>query len=292
MPEQLEEVRRLTGTCCQAAASPCRHGTWCPRARHGRSWRHARRSGRPPRRADRPSRSSATAESPARGRDRSGGRAGHRGAAGNHPRRDLELAQQRVLAGGERRSQASAKSLPPGGGRGPRRCWAPTRGTDGRGGRARDACRLDRCRARGSGPVVLGVVMGQVELGVGAVEDDDVEVEILLDQPDEPGELGHGGRRDRVDRRVVECHPAVTGAATIDAEVRPRPLPRVRTRAVVGRAGVGGAHGGLLRFGLGGPRDALPGPREGTVGSPVGRRARWSAPASSSPGPRSRRRLR
>jgi hypothetical protein len=35
---------------------------------------------------------------------------------------------------------------------------------------------------------VLGVVVGRVEIGVEAVEDDDVEVEILLDQSDELGE--------------------------------------------------------------------------------------------------------
>ena len=62
---------------------------------------------------------------------------------------------------------------------------------------------------RGPGRVVLGVVVGQVEVGVGAVEDDDVEVRILLDQADELGELRDRRRGDRVDRRVVERHPAV-----------------------------------------------------------------------------------
>jgi hypothetical protein len=36
--------------------------------------------------------------------------------------------------------------------------------------------------------------MGQIEIGVGAVEDDDVEVRILLDQADELGELRDGRR--------------------------------------------------------------------------------------------------
>ena len=34
---------------------------------------------------------------------------------------------------------------------------------------------------RGPARVMLGVVVGQIEIGVGAVEDDDVEVRVLLD---------------------------------------------------------------------------------------------------------------
>ena len=98
-------------------------------------------------------------------------------------------------------------------------------------------------QCRGPGRVVLDVVVGQVEIGVGAVEDDDVEVRVLLDQADELGELRDGRRRDRVDRRVVEGHPAVAGAATVDAEVRPGSVPRVRTAAVAGRAVFCVAHG-------------------------------------------------
>jgi hypothetical protein len=65
--------------------------------------------------------------------------------------------------------------------------------------------------------------VGQVEVGVGAVEDDDVEVGILLDKADELGELGDGRRGDRVDGRVIERHPAVAQAATIGAQMRPGP---------------------------------------------------------------------
>ena len=88
--------------------------------------------------------------------------------------------------------------------------------------------------------------MGQEEPGVRAVEDDDVEVSVLLDQLHELGELRDGRGGDRVDRRVVEGHPAVAGAATVDAEVGPGPQPRIGTPPVVGRAGVDGAHGNLL----------------------------------------------
>jgi hypothetical protein len=45
---------------------------------------------------------------------------------------------------------------------------------------------------------VLHVVVGEVEIGVGAVEDDDVEVLIVLDQVNELDELLDGGRGDRV----------------------------------------------------------------------------------------------
>ena len=74
--------------------------------------------------------------------------------------------------------------------------------------------------------VALDVVVGQVEIGVGAVEDNDVEVRVLLDQVDELGELRDGRRGDRVDRRVVERHAAVAGAPAVDAQVRPGPGPR------------------------------------------------------------------
>src|SRR3712207_8072706 len=39
-------------------------------------------------------------------------------------------------------------------------------------------------------------------------------------------------RGDRVDRRVVERHPAVTGAPAIQAHIGPGPSPGVRTAAV------------------------------------------------------------
>ena len=74
----------------------------------------------------------------------------------------------------------------------------------------------------GPGRVVLDVVVGQVEVGVGAVEDDDVELRVLLDQADELGELRDGRRGDRVDRRVVERHPAVGGVPSFQPQVGPR----------------------------------------------------------------------
>jgi len=54
--------------------------------------------------------------------------------------------------------------------------------------------------------------VGPVEIGLGAVEDDDVEVEVLLDEVNELGEFGHGPRGDRVDRGVVRKSPATTAA--------------------------------------------------------------------------------
>ena len=59
--------------------------------------------------------------------------------------------------------------------------------------------------------VVLRVIMGQVEIPVGADEHNDVEIRILLDEAGEVAELGDGRRRDRVNRRVVERHMAVSG---------------------------------------------------------------------------------
>ena len=87
---------------------------------------------------------------------------------------------------------------------------------------------------RRSGRVVLRVVVRQVEVGVGAVEDDDVEVRVLLDQADELGELRHGRRGDRVDRRVVECHPAIARATAVEAEVRPGPDHASEPRPLLG----------------------------------------------------------
>ena len=73
--------------------------------------------------------------------------------------------------------------------------------------------------------VVLQVIMGQVEIPVGAVEHNDVEIRIVLDEASEVAELGDDRRRDRVNRRVVERHVVVSGAAAIDPEVRPGPGP-------------------------------------------------------------------
>jgi hypothetical protein len=55
-----------------------------------------------------------------------------------------------------------------------------------------------------------------------AVEHNHVEVRILLDEADEVAELGDGRRRDRVNRRVVERHMAVSGVTAFDSEVPPR----------------------------------------------------------------------
>jgi hypothetical protein len=60
--------------------------------------------------------------------------------------------------------------------------------------------------------VVLQDIMGQVEIPVGAVEHNDVEIRILLDEADEVAELGDGRRRDRVNRRVFETsHGSICG---------------------------------------------------------------------------------
>ena len=56
---------------------------------------------------------------------------------------------------------------------------------------------------------------GPGEIPVGAVEHNDLEVWILLDEADEVAELGDGGRRDRVNRRVIERHMAVSGFTAI-----------------------------------------------------------------------------
>ena len=82
--------------------------------------------------------------------------------------------------------------------------------------------------------------MGQVEIPVGAVEHNDVEIRILLDEAGEVAELGDGRRRDRVNRRVVERHMAVSGAAAIDPEVRPGPGPHFVIAGVVRWAGLNG----------------------------------------------------
>ena len=66
--------------------------------------------------------------------------------------------------------------------------------------------------------------MGQVEIPVGADEHNDVEIRILLDEAGEVAELGDGRRRDRIDRRMVERHMAVSGVTAIDPEVRPGPV--------------------------------------------------------------------
>lgn len=83
--------------------------------------------------------------------------------------------------------------------------------------------------------VVFHVVMGQVEIRVRAVENDNVEIRVPFDQAHE---LGDGRRSDGVDRRVVERHPAVAGPTAVDAEMRPRPGAGVRDPAVAGSAAV------------------------------------------------------
>jgi hypothetical protein len=98
---------------------------------------------------------------------------------------------------------------------------------------------------------VLDVVVGEVEVGIHAVEDDDVEIGVLLDKGDELPEFGDGRRGDRVDRRVVERHPAIAAAATVDAQMRPRAGPRVGAPTIAGCA-VAGVHGELPGDGVNG----------------------------------------
>ena len=118
-----------------------------------------------------------------------------------------------------RRSQASTNSLPAPRARPRIEAMLTAGARDRRTRRSSHACIPvgPTPQRRGPGRVVLDVVVGEIEVGVGAVEDDDVEVGVLLDQADELGELGDGRRGDRVDRRVVERHPAVARAATVDA---------------------------------------------------------------------------
>ena len=61
-------------------------------------------------------------------------------------------------------------------------------------------------------------------------------IRILLDEAGEVAELGDGRCRDRVNRRVVERHMAVSGAAAIDPEVRPGPGPHFGIAGIVRQA--------------------------------------------------------
>jgi hypothetical protein len=63
-----------------------------------------------------------------------------------------------------------------------------------------------------------------------AVEDEDLEVRILLHQANP---LGGGRRGDRVDRRVVERHPAVVGATGVEAKIASRIATMCRSLSVV-----------------------------------------------------------
>jgi len=96
--------------------------------------------------------------------------------------------------------------------------------------------------------VVLRVIMGQVEIPVGADEHNDVEIRILLDEAGEVAELGDGRRRDRVNRRVVERDMAVSGAAAIDPEVRPGPGPHFGIAGIVRWACLNRIHVELLSY--------------------------------------------
>ena len=89
-------------------------------------------------------------------------------------------------------------------------------------------------------------MMGQVEIPVGAVEHNDVKIRILLNEAGEVAELGDGHRRCHVDRRVVERHMAVSGAAPIDPEVRPGPGPHFGIAHTIRRACLNRFHVELL----------------------------------------------
>ena len=138
---------------------------------------------------------------------------------GTTPDADLELAEQRVLARGEPQVAGQHELASGAAGASPDRGDADHRRTGQPHEKIEPRVHSGRTDAQrhGLARVVLDVVVGQVEVGVGAVEDDDVEVRILLDQADELGELRDGRRGDRVDRRVVERHPAVAGATAVDA---------------------------------------------------------------------------
>ena len=73
-------------------------------------------------------------------------------------------------------------------------------------------------------------------------------IRILLDEAGEVAELGDGRRRDRVNRRVVERHMAVSGAAAIDPEVRPGPGPHFGIAGIVRRACLNRIHVELLSY--------------------------------------------
>lgn len=74
----------------------------------------------------------------------------------------------------------------------------------------------------------------QVEIRVNAVEYNDVEVRVLLDDGDEIAELSDGRSRDGVDRRMVERHMAVSGVTAIDPEVRPGAVGSNRKQRRIG----------------------------------------------------------
>src|SRR5690242_6769997 len=86
--------------------------------------------------------------------------------------------------------------------------------------------------------------MREIEVGVPAVEDHDVQVLVLLNEGDDLSELGDGCCRDGVDRRVIERHPAICGTSPVDTELSPR--SDLRIVAVSGSVDVEVAQGGLL----------------------------------------------
>src|SRR6266446_10401221 len=171
-----------------------------------------------------PSRSSATRrifECPA-ATDQAG-EPSHRTAPGNHPDANFPLAEKRVLARGEPQITGENKLAPGAAGASPDRGDADHRGanqTDKDVDPGRQSSGTDPECLSPAG-VVLQVIMGQVEIPVGAVEHNDVEVRILLDEAGEVAELGDGRCRDRVNRRVIERHMAVSGVTAFDPAVRP-----------------------------------------------------------------------
>ena len=192
---------------CRRAASPGRRRTSCARSRRGRSARVARRSvdlvvelvvGDHPVDVSVLLRARSVEivgdeqdlECPA-ATDQAG-ESGHRTAPGDHTR-----CRPRTGRGACSRARRTADRRPART-RFRRRGHVPDRGDADHRAHGTDATRRSShaCipvgpsgECRGPARVVLHVVMGQVEIGVGAVEDDDVEVRILLDQANELGEL-------------------------------------------------------------------------------------------------------
>jgi hypothetical protein len=126
------------------------------------------------------------------------GEPGHRTASRNHTDADFPLAEKRVLARrepqvtGENELASRATGAPPDRGDADHQGTSqPDKDVDpGR----QSSGTVPECR-RPAG-VVLQVIMGQVEIPVGAVEDNDVEIRIVLDEAGEVAELGDGRRRE------------------------------------------------------------------------------------------------
>ena len=171
-----------------------------------------------------------------RGRDRPAGKPRNRAATRNAAHADLPMSEKRVLARGE--SQIAGEHELASGAAGPPRIDAMVT-TGARARRTRTSTQADSPVGPTPSAAVLLVSFSksswdQVEIRVNAVEYNDVEVRVLLDDGDEIAELSDGRSRDGVDRRMVERHMAVSGVTAIDPEVRPGAVGSNRKQRRIG----------------------------------------------------------